>query len=375
MGLKTFRLLPRDSPLGWTPYAWLLYLPTFLIEPIVRTQEGRASALYWVVTIAGLVAFLAAYFRGYWLRGVKLLRVALFITALAVAFSFVNVGASVFFVYAAAFAGNLDRPALGLRVIVLIAAAGMLTALLVQPPFFFWLTGVVITLMVGGVNLHFAQDARSQRSLRLAQEQVQHLAAVAERERIARDLHDVLGHTLSLIVLKSELASRLAESDPARAAGEMRDVEDVARRTLQDVREAIRGYRATLHDEARRAEAMLETAGIDADVAIVADELPSHVEEALALALREAVTNVVRHSGAARCTVRLTASERDVQLAVTDDGRGAGSAEGTGLRGMRERVEAFGGSVRRQSHGGTTLVVTMPLRAARVHEPLAGTIA
>src|SRR5690606_25877261 len=205
--------------------------------------------------------------------------------ALGVLFSPINTGAAVFFVYAAAAAGQLDRSRDALRWIVGLTLLGGLMALLIDAPAYYIVTAVPITLVIGGVNLHFAQVARAQRKLKLAQEEIEHLAAVAERERIARDLHDVLGHTLSLIVLKSELAARLGERDAVRAVAEMRDVEAVARRTLQEVREAIRGYHPTLADEAARAHAMLKAAGITATVDVDGHDLPAGAEETLALAL------------------------------------------------------------------------------------------
>jgi two-component system sensor histidine kinase DesK len=360
LNVRRLRLLPPGSPLGWTPYGWLLYLPTFLIEPIARTQAGPASVFYWAVTIAGLLIFLASYFRAYWVRGVQLLPIVALQTALALAFAPINMGACVLFVYAAATAGNIDRARDALRMVLGIAALGAASAWLLQAEPFYWVTAIPITLLIGGVNLHFTQESRTQRKLRLAQEEVEQLAAVAERERIARDLHDVLGHTLSLIVLKSELAARLAERDPARAAGEMRDVEDVARRTLQEVREAIRGYHPTLAEEAARARSMLKAADIAADVDLAAASLSGPIEETLALALREAVTNVVRHSGASRCSIALAATDRAVTLDVADDGRGSSAAEGSGLRGMRERVEALGGSVDRHAGGGMRVRVVLP---------------
>ncbi|HEU4559772.1 MAG TPA: sensor histidine kinase, partial [Longimicrobium sp.] len=203
--------------------------------------------------------------------------------------------------------------------------------------------------------------ARTNARLRLAQDEVRHLAAVAERERIARDLHDVLGHTLSLIVLKSQLASRLAGRDPERAAQEIRDVEQVSRKALAEVREAIRGYRGSLEDEIARAGSLLRAAGIHAELSV--ELLPMHraAEEALALALREAVTNTVRHAEASTCTVRISAADGTCTLVVADDGRGVIRSEGQGLRGMRERVEALGGRVAWECRGGTTLIVTMPV--------------
>ncbi|MGH7554045.1 MAG: histidine kinase, partial [Longimicrobiales bacterium] len=200
---RRFRLLPPGSPLGWTPFAWLIYLPTFLMEPITRTQEGRASALYWAATAAGVVGFLITYFRAYWLRGVRLIPIVVVQTALAVAFSPINTGACVFFIYAGAVAAQLDRTRDAFQMLLAIAALGAVTSWLIHAPAFFWIASIAMTLVVGCVNLHFAQLNRTQRKLRLAQDEIAHLATVSERERIARDLHDVLGHTLSLIVLKA----------------------------------------------------------------------------------------------------------------------------------------------------------------------------
>jgi two-component system, NarL family, sensor histidine kinase DesK len=357
---RRLRLLPQGTGLGWTPFAWLMYLPTFFVEPVIRTQLGEASALYWTLTILATIGFLSSYFRAFWARGNGILRHVGFQAALGIAFAPFNVGSCVFFVYAGSFCGRLDRERNGWQAIITIAILGAATAFLTHAPLYFWLTAIGITLIVGGVNLHFAQASHAQRKLRLAQDEIEHLAKVAERERIARDLHDVLGHTLSLVVLKAELAARLVERDPVRAATEMRDVETVARRTLQDVREAIRGYHASLEDEIGRARSMLKAARIEADFEIEAPSLDRVIDETLALSLREAITNCVRHSGAGRCSVRLTSDDRTVTLDIADDGGGAGrSPEGAGLRGMRERVEALAGTIERPVGGGMCLRITL----------------
>lgn len=358
--VRRFRLLP-DGPLGWTPYAWLVYLITFFVQPILRIRAGTASFGYVFAMAAGLLIFLAAYFRGYWLRGRNLIPIIVLITGMGAAYSPVNVGATVLFVYAGAFAGFLYPQRRALLALILVTLAGATTAALIQAPLFFWITAVPITLLIGGVNLHFAQQSRAQHRLKMAQDEIEHLATVAERERIARDLHDVLGHTLSMIVLKSELAAKLAGRDPERAAAEIRDVESAARRTLQEVREAIRGYRPTLEDEVRRAGAMLRAAGITATYEFEHVALTQAAEETLALALREAVTNVVRHSGADSCRIRMVAEANSVRLDVIDDGRGTPTPEGVGLRGMRDRVQAGGGTLERLAGKGTHLRVTLPI--------------
>ncbi len=365
-------LLPADAHLGWTPYVWLIYLTFFLVEPAIRLRLGAMTAGHAAATVLPLLVFLASYFRGYWATGRELLLVVAVQSLLGVALTPFNTGSSVFFIYAASFAGNLDPTRMAVRTIVAIAGLGAVTSWLFQVPVWFWIPATAMPLIIGFVNLHDAQVRRADAKLRLAQEQIEHLATVAERERIARDLHDVLGHTLSLIVLKSELAAKLATRDPQRAAQEIRDVEQVSRKALQEVREAIRGYRASFTDEVARSRSLLSAAGIRAEMAVAAVSLEAPAEEVLALALREAVTNVVRHSEAAVCRVRLRSEVGAVVLQVEDDGSGGEVLEGSGLRGMRERVEALGGTVIRgkaAGHGGMRLEVRIPLaRSAAFHE-------
>ena len=199
-------------------------------------------------------------------------------------------------------------------------------------------------------------------------EEIEHLAKVAERERIARDLHDVLGHTLSVITLKSELAGKLMERDPERAGKEIRVVEQISRQALSDVRDAIRGYRTKgLAAEMAQAKATLETAGLSVQCdAATTMQLPPVQESVLSLALREAVTNVVRHARATSCRMRIEQQNGNCRLEVADDGQGFVSLEGNGLRGMRERVEMLGGTLERRNKSGTTLTITLPMKPVSV---------
>jgi two-component system sensor histidine kinase DesK len=357
-------LIPADRYLGWAPYAWLIYLTIFLIDPTVRWRGGTLTGGYTAATLLGLCLFLITYFRGYWARGRELLLIVAIQTLLGAAFGPINAGSSVFFIYAACFGAYVERYRTGAVAIGLVALAGLLTSWAVAAPLFYWITAVSFPLLIGFVSLHQTQARRADMKLRLAQEQIEHLAAIAERERIARDMHDVLGHTLSLIVLKSELAAKLATRDPERAAREIRDVEQVARKALKEVRETIRGYRASLAEEVEQSRALLGAAGIRAEIAVEATSLGRAVEETLALALREAVTNVVRHSGATACRIRLHPESSACVLEVEDDGRAGNAPEGNGLRGMRERVEALGGHVSRgpgSSGRGLQLEVRVPL--------------
>ncbi len=205
--------------------------------------------------------------------------------------------------------------------------------------------------------------------LREAREELAANAVAQERLRFARDLHDLLGQSLSLIALKSELAGRLAEADPARARREMADVEAAARRALAEVRDAVSGYRQVSCAQAlAEARAALSGAGIAFHGPPRIPALPGTVDAALGWVIREATTNVLRHSRAAAMTVTLNEHRGAVRLTVTDDGRGpdADTAPGSGLTGLAERVEALAGRLTGGAApgGGWQLVAEVPLAAA-----------
>jgi two-component system sensor histidine kinase DesK len=215
------RLLPPSSPLGWTPYAWLVYLPILLVYSTLQND----SAVDWALDATVIVVFLALYFRGFWVSGTALLRIAFAIVGLGVLYSPVNAGASVFFIYGAAFLGEVHaRVSVATRWLLLIVVIVAIEAWLVPLPPQAWLPGIVFSLIVGGTNIHYGEMRRKDMALVKAHRTAEQLATIAERERIARDLHDLLGHTLSVIVIKAELASKLSEIDAARAASEIRDV-------------------------------------------------------------------------------------------------------------------------------------------------------
>ncbi|MDY1548067.1 sensor histidine kinase [Luteibacter sahnii] len=228
---------------------------------------------------------------------------------------------------------------------------------------------VALTGLAGGMsNFLYVRSARRDLELRLSQVEVRRLATLAERERIGRDLHDLLGHTLSLITLKSELARRLATADPARAQREMEEVERVARHTLGEVRSAVTGLRAgDLASELVAARVMLEASGIALDTSMPdALRLPESVQASLALVLREAITNIHRHSQASAARVDIIRTGKEFSMRISDNGRGGLAAHGNGVSGMRERVRQVGGSLAIDSPAkqGTTLTIALTLSPA-----------
>jgi two-component system sensor histidine kinase DesK len=350
-------MTPERDYAGWTKYIWLIYVVPFAAFPVVANASAGRIALTWFAT----AVFTVIYLAGYRVRGRRLLWIIAAITALGVAFMPINYGAGAFFIFAASFAGNTGgvRKAFSIIGIVLIVLLVDVLVIGLSPLIWWW--AAFFTVVIGAVNAHFSQVGRANKRLAMAHDEIEHLAKVAERERIARDLHDVLGHTLSLIILKSELASKLADRDPQRARDEIRDVERISREALSEVRQAVRGYRAGLQQELDGATAMLRAASIELTTEFEPVPLAAGQEAILALALCEAVTNVVRHSEASRCTIALHRTGDDIRLTVSDDGRGGGREDGAGISGMRERITALGGSVARDGAHGTTLTVTLPL--------------
>ncbi|MFI0223512.1 sensor histidine kinase [Streptomyces lydicus] len=188
----------------------------------------------------------------------------------------------------------------------------------------------------------FSEIARANRSLVEARAEVARLASEAERARIARDLHDLLGHSLTAITVKSGLARRLAASEGSHALPEISEVETLTRQALADVRAAVSGYReVTLVNELARGRELLRASGIMADLPTATDVVDVSQQELFGWVVREGLTNVVRHARASRCTVTLSALEVEVR----DDGVGSPAPDGNGLSGLRERVSAAGGRV------------------------------
>jgi two-component system sensor histidine kinase DesK len=361
------RLIPFDKELGWTPFAWLIYIVPFAVTPLLVSRF--ATIWGWALFLGATVLFGALYFRSLWVRGRELMLVTAATMAMAILFWPVSPGAGALFIYAASMIAQLDPSRHAIRGVAAVALITIAEAVLLKIKFENASWPIVFTIIIGAINIHFAQVGRSNTRLRLAHDEIEHLAKVAERERIARDLHDLLGHTLSLVILKSELATKLADRDPERAREEIRDVERIAREALTEVRAAVSGYRSGgLVAELQHARSALASAGVGLEADITKTTLPPAYEAVLCLALREAVTNIVRHASAHGCRVVLTTSDTGCALTIADDGRGGNAPFGSGLAGMTERVEALGGTLTRDGRRGTTLTVILPIAAARSQE-------
>ncbi|MER5395170.1 sensor histidine kinase [Streptomyces sp. NPDC002599] len=385
-GARTDRIVrmgesPRNLREALRKSVWIVIWLVFLGSPVHDLASGAhtpaATAAGWV----GLAAFVAVYLTLVFRHMGKA-----FTGTLAVTLMVLALGA-----LAVVLCLTLGAPWLGLFVYVSVACG---TTLPVRVSYWTIPLTAVVMLLVGlhggeedarnlvllVVLIGFAmtgvrQLVRTTIELRKARATVAQLAANEERLRLARDLHDLLGHSLSLITLKSELAGRMLPDHPDKAAQQVADIEQVSRQALVDVREAVTGYRRPrLAGELAGAQVALTAADVVADLPAepALDGVPEETESALAWALREAVTNVVRHSGARRCTVELvrrqTLDGPVLELSVEDDGSGGSSATapGNGLTGLTERLEKAGGSLEagRVRHG-FRLVARAPLEGGR----------
>ena len=349
-------LVPPDEELGRLPYAWLIYLG-FLFFPLTL---GAGGPSFWIPTLTSIVVFLPLYFWAFRLSGWKLLFGTVPMVILCALLTPYNPSALTYGVYAAAFAPGFGSVRAGL-----IHLAGVIVAITVifwfhSLPMPFFIMGILMPLLVGLSNVFFNEVQKKNAEIKLSQQEVRRLAGKAERERIARDMHDLLGHTLSVMVRRAELARRLVATNPEQAVKEMKAVEDVGRNALAQVREAVSGWRAPeLAAEAASARLVLESSGISAAVDDIPD-IEREVGQVLAMVLREAVTNVLRHSGASSCRIEFERANRGWLMRVVDNGSGKPGAEGHGITGMRERLAAIGGELSLEFQPGCSLLAMVP---------------
>ena len=355
------RLLPKETETAWLPYAWLGFLVFFIIgmfAPNVTTFKI-------VISIAGLIVFLASFFRCYWIdQGPRLFGHISLMIALGVGFSVINPGASVFFHYASFFAGRLGKwqhsVACIVAILVIITVSWHYGGLVFQ----YLLVGGIVSAALGAMSMQIYAAERVRLQLARSEEEREHLATIAERERIARDLHDVVGHALTVIALKSEVAERALESEPDVSRKELNELRDIASDALSEVRKTVTGYRQSgIQKAILDMQQSLRTAAVNPDFSFPTEplHLSAAQESALIMVLREAVTNVIRHAQAKECSIKLIANDERIQLTLQDDGIGTDNTHGNGISGMKERISELGGEFSVQRKDGTLITVQLPI--------------
>lgn len=357
-----------DSTSQWSLWRRvnLVYL-VFVFLPLLLDRSLRSDPTAWLASLAAIAVFLPLYWHSYVARPSAQLPIALAMVLIGCVLTPISFGGNTFVIYALATVGwSMAVPFATVFYVVASLAYAAVLKLSGLP-----LVLVLPVALIGGVVMIGAMFGRIQDRrnavLRLTQDEVRRLARMNERERIGRDLHDLLGHTLSLIAIKSELAGKLIARDADAAATQIGEIEAIARKALGEVREAVSGIRASgFRAELATARLSLLSAGVSLDARIPAlPELASEIETALALSLREAVTNIVRHAAADRVEVELQADPGVLALSISDDGRGSPIKPGNGLSGMRERIEHLGGRLVVDSAPGvgTRLRIWLPISA------------
>jgi two-component system sensor histidine kinase DesK len=333
-------------------------------EPVLRILALAAVA---VAAVVPLVMALTGRGRSVW---VPLLASALVPLAIATSDRFGPPWYGVW-VLVAATAGSLLSGRAGLAAVVGIPVLAAVTLAASGATSDQVWTAAFTAFLAGALDLALVRLLATIGRLRQAQVELVEQAVRTERERFSRDLHDLLGHTLSLVVVKAEAVRRLIPRDPEAAAGHARDIERIGREALEEVREAVDGYRRTsVAVEVARARVALDVAGVGFEVAVDDAALTAQADEAFAWVVREGVTNVVRHSAARRCRLRIAAQPGGVILELEDDGpagddRGLPARAGSGLAGLRSRLVPLGGDVQgNRSEGGFRLVARLPASLA-----------
>ncbi|MCX7553996.1 sensor histidine kinase [Marinicella sp. S1101] len=357
-------LLPDIGRFHYAPYVYLIYLSIFFTS-LVFFQRYPNGYIYAAI---GTVAFLVIYFHSHWVSSRQIKWNILGILIIGSFMTLITPGASVFFVYAGAFCcrlGSTKKAFMGLLVIIVWILA--LTITFNFSPFYY-VPAALFTLLIGGINIYEHDITLKNQALMLSQQEVRDLARTSERERIARDLHDLIGHTFSVITLKAELAGKLINKNKDKARHEISELEQISRDALKQVREVVTGYRTSdLNTELAHAKYVLESNEIHFAYQFDDIEMSNQINKELAIILKELVTNILKHAHASQVSAKITQSEQAVILTVVDDGVGfiqSNEKKGFGLKGIEERVKNFSGTLEIDSIKQTSITVTIPLTEA-----------
>jgi two-component system sensor histidine kinase DesK len=348
---------------GFSRWAPLIFFAFILVGPIFDPDAGPQDWLFAVAVVAvALPTFVVSEIRGWDIGGASVLMLLALATA-----PFDSTAIMALPIYAAALvARSATEETLRLRlsVITALTLTGFFLSSIPWPFRIFILIPVIMIWVIGSAVFHDVSRDHHADALRAENRRIAHLATIAERERIARDVHDIAGQALTAIIVRSQLVQRLAPSDPGRAVEEANEVERISRDALSSIRNSVAGWHQTsLIDELGVARDALAAAGTEVETrGDLAVDLAPSVENVLALGLREAVTNVLRHAKAATVVIRVESQDGGVSLTVSDDGIGPTKGNGSGIQGMRERVIAAGGTLTfgPGEAGGAELRIDMP---------------
>ncbi len=349
---------PSRKTLGSRPEFYLVYL-VFYFFPWLWLTPSKTDVFMAIILVA---MFLPIYFHASKRQGqaITIVHIGLMTLIGFVAAPFLG-SHGVFHIYASVQAAFL-RPERKAWIVTLILAVCFTV---------FWLAlslpwwDLAFPLMMGffiAVGTIYNADQQEQTEiLERSREVDQQMAALAERERIAQDLHDLLGQTLTMVTLKSEVAAKLFDKDPVRAKQEIDEIRSASRTALQDVREAVAGMnRTTLEKELQRADQILASAGVTLTIKGTIPTLSTNMDQTLGLAVRESMTNIARHANAKKASFSINELNEDLTLVIEDDGASVNFMEGSGLKGLRNRIERLGGQAHFDSSSGMRISLRLP---------------
>ncbi|WP_444913455.1 sensor histidine kinase [Microbulbifer sp. TRSA007] len=356
--LQRFYSFPENlrGALNLVPYFQILiYLP-FIFHTFSEIAFG-------VVVICHLLLF-PLFFLVFWCKGTKVTAIVLVLNLLGVITSFYSLAGIGFFAFAAAACSAYRKLYASLVLLCVVTFSYLSTAYLTGQSLYVVLTGLFFTA-INGLNFLFQlRKYLSNLVIKQSQKEISSMAKTSERERIAQDLHDSLGQSLTSITLKAELAERLLEVDPATALQHILDIKKISRTAITGIRETVSNYKiSTLANELASSKFALESVNITCIHHIEATEIPPQVDNTLAMTIREATTNILRHSQASMCEVSLWLDKQLLSLHVCDNGKVVGKVSmGHGLSGMSDRWSQLGGSLKIEFQGGCHIYATIPLK-------------
>lgn len=365
-------LLPRNVNEQFSPYVWLIYLPLFFTPVIIFHDEPMD--LVW--TALASIAFLGLYFHAYWVKSRYLIYHIVVIALMGTLIAFITPTACTLFIYAGAFCSRLKPIKYAVTVLAALLVWIVFISWFFSFEMFFYQPALIFTLIVGILNIYQNVLHQNKLELILSRKETQRLAQVAERERIARDLHDLIGHTFSVITLKADLAGRLLDKgldkDLEKARTEIKQLENISRDALSQVREVVSGYRTSdLLSELANAKNVFGSVDIDfyyqfENIDEQQIELDNTSNKELAIVLRELVTNIIKHAKATQVSAIITHENGKIVLAMQDDGQGFENFQhkGFGLKGIEERAQKLKGFVSIKTGGdytGTLSKIGLPM--------------
>ena len=353
--------IDRFGSIGKEPTFHLIYL-AFLFMPWLFQTPSSTDV---VVALAAVLIFVPIHFYAYTASSNKRIIPIALVALLSAVCAFYVTGNGVFLVYCAAMAG-FHRPVwrsgfiVALCALVYVAASYTAGRISVEMGFILFMSLII----------WFSTLSTAQTLLDKAQQEREHeldtqTASLMERERIGRDLHDLLGHTLTLVALKSDLANRLIDNDPEAAKVQITQIQEGARRALKDVRVALSGLTAvSVATELDNAHKALSTAGVELNVTGEVPDLSLDQDKVCGLMIREAVTNIIRHTKASQAHIEFSSGDSHRHVTISDNGGGTVNTEGRGLHGLRLRIESLGGSVLIDDTEGVSLRASLPVATA-----------